>query len=102
MSILNSARAARLLSQHREDLETMIAQNADAHVTPVYRRALDAKDEEARTWLARIEREARFPSEGFTGSTLGMFGENCHAPALRDICRQAERFRTLGRIGVAA
>lgn len=98
----NAPRATRLLSEHRKALETMLRNNAAAHVTRIARLSLNALDDRARTWLARIEREARSPSEGFTGSTLGMFGENGAAPGLRDICRQAQMTRERGRIERAA
>jgi hypothetical protein len=78
---------ATLLAGHRADLEAMLAANKAANVDRITRRILDGLDEQARDYLARIDRADC--SQGFRYSTLGMFGENGCGPAIRDIVRSA-------------
>lgn len=92
--------ALALLSQHRRDLEAMLAANARASVNRITRMILNGIDEQARTWLARIDREDA--SEGFRFSSAGMFGPNGHAPAIADLIRSAEQHRRMGQMERAA
>ena len=84
-----------LLRTHRRALETMLAMNASAEVHPVQRRILDGLDAEARRYLARIAKHEANPIDAPFG-TMGTFGPNGCAPAIRDICRQAEFHRIAG------
>ncbi len=87
-----------LLHRHRAEMETMLAMNAQADVRPVTRTVLNGLDAEARRYLAQIERALVSPTQGFTGSTLGRWGENGKAPAVRDLCQRAERHRVAGAL----
>ena len=96
---MQSATEARtLLAAHRTALETMLSMNAAAPVTPRARRILDSLDEQARTYLARIARHEKNPTQGFRWSTLGTFGPNGCGPAIADICRSAEFHRCRGAV----
>lgn len=80
-----------LRRQHRQ-LRDMIHANGQAHVGQVTRIILNGLDDDARRYLRRIEKALRCPVEGPYG-TLGEFGENGCAPAIRDIIRQAKWHR---------
>lgn len=93
--------ASELLSSQREALETMLEMNAAARpgLSWTMRFILDEKDREARKHLLRMATEQRFGLIGGPYGTLGIFGENGYAPAIRDIVNSAERFRALGGRG---
>lgn len=91
-------KAASLLHAHRTALETMLDMNAAAPVDRVTRLILDGLDRQARHFLRRITRaetDLRRSPENFERMTLGEFGENQFAPAIRDICKQAEFHRAM-------
>lgn len=90
------------LSSLKADLLDMIELNDRAHVTRVTRLILDNLSEQGRHFLRLLAGMERDREQGFPRGSTIMLSIHGGIPAITDICRQAERFRALGKLRRAA
>lgn len=86
------------LAQHRADLETMIVLNERADVPRYVRLALDELTDQGRKFLRVIDRAVKDQGCGFSRGSLVMLSIHGGEPAIRDIVKQAERFRAMAAV----
>lgn len=92
------SRALDLLTAQSFSLIALICANGAAKVDAVGRFALDGLTSRARRYLKAIDAELERGVIDGPNGTVGRFGENGHAPAIRALIREAARHREMGAV----